>query len=46
MVFQSPAILENTIRTIFPEMWLRELAIKTRFIKRERKIKSEVIFGF
>jgi IS4 transposase len=25
-------------------MWLRELAIKTRFIKRERKIKSEVIF--
>ena len=44
MVFQSPATLENTIRTIFPEMWLRELAIKTRFIKRERKIKSEVIF--
>ena len=44
MVFQSPTTLENTIRTIFPEMWLRELAIKTGFIKRERKIKSEVIF--
>ena len=44
MVFQSPATLENTIRTIFPEMWLRELAIKTCFIKRERKIKPEVIF--
>ena len=44
MVFQSPATLENTIRTTFPEMWLRELAIKTCFIKRERKIKSEVFF--
>jgi putative transposase len=44
MVFQSPTTLENTIRTIFPEMWLRELAIKTCFIKRERKIKPEVIF--
>src|SRR5665647_1850840 len=36
--------LENTIRNIFPEMWLRKLAIKTCFIKRERKIKPEVIF--
>jgi putative transposase len=44
MIFQSPVTLENTIRTIFPKMWLRELAIKTCFIKRERKIKSEVIF--
>ena len=44
MVFQSSATLENTIRTIFPEMWLRKLAVKTCFIKRERKIKSEVIF--
>jgi putative transposase len=44
MVFHSPATLENTIRTTFPEMWLRELAIKTCFIKRERKIKSEVFF--
>jgi len=44
MVFQSPTTLENTIRTIFPEMWLRELALKTCFIKRERKIKPEVIF--
>jgi putative transposase len=44
MIFQSPTTLENTIRTIFPEMWLRELAIKTCFIKRERKIKPEVIF--
>ena len=44
MVFQSSATLENTIRTIFPEMWLRELAFKTCFIKRERKIKSEVFF--
>jgi putative transposase len=44
MVFQSPTTLENTIRTIFPEIWLRTLAIKTCFIKRERKIKPEVIF--
>ena len=44
MVLQSSATLENTIRTIFPEMWLRKLAVKTCFIKRERKIKSEVIF--
>ena len=44
MVLQSPNTLENTIRTIFPEMWLRELALKTCFIKRERKIKAEVIF--
>ena len=44
MIFQSSATLENTIRTIFPEMWLRKLAVKTCFIKRERKIKSEVIF--
>ena len=41
MVFQSPPNLENTIRNIFPEMWLRKLAIKTCFIKRERKIKPE-----
>jgi putative transposase len=44
MVLQSSATLENTIRNIFPEIWLRQLAIKTCFIKRERKIKSEVIF--
>src|SRR5665648_575721 len=44
MVFQSPTTLENTIRTIFTEIWLRTLAIKTCFIKRERKIKPEVIF--
>jgi putative transposase len=44
MVFQSPPTLENTIRNIFPEIWLRTLAIKTCFIKRERKIKPEVIF--
>ena len=44
MVFQSPTTLENTIRTIFPEIWLKTLAIKTCFIKRERKIKPEVIF--
>lgn len=44
MVFKSPTTLENTIRTIFPEMWLRNLAFKTCFIKRERKIKAEVIF--
>jgi len=46
MGFQSPTALENTIRTIFPEMWLRKLVLKTCFIKRERKIKPEVIFGF
>jgi len=44
MVLQSSAALENTIRTIFPEIWLRQLSIKTCFIKRERKIKSEVMF--
>ena len=44
MVLQSSATLENTIRTIFPEIWLRQLSIKTCFIKRERKIKSEVMF--
>ena len=44
MVFQSPTTLENTIRTIFPEIWLKTLAIKTCFIKRERKIKPEVMF--
>jgi putative transposase len=44
MVFQLPVTLENTIRTIFPGIWLRNLAIKTCFIKRERKIKPEVFF--
>src|SRR5664279_3365536 len=44
MVLQSSATLENTIRTIFPEIWLRQLSIETCFIKRERKIKSEVMF--
>ena len=44
MVLQSSAALENTIRTIFPKMLLRELAIETCFIKRERKVKPEVIF--
>src|SRR5674476_374490 len=44
MVLQSPATFENTIRSIFPEIWLRQLAIKTCFIKRERKIKPEVMF--
>ena len=44
MVFQSPPTLENTIRNIFPEMWLKKLAKNTDFIKRERKIKSDVIF--
>ena len=38
------ATFENTIRSIFPEIWLRQLAIKTYFIKRERKIKPEVMF--
>src|SRR5660397_172575 len=44
LVLQSPATFENTIRSIFPEIWLRQLAIKTCFIKRERKIKPEVMF--
>ena len=38
------ATLENTIGTIFPLMCTRKLAVKTCFIKRETKIKSEVIF--
>jgi putative transposase len=44
MVLQSLATFENTIRSIFPEIWLRQLAIKTCFIKCERKIKPEVMF--
>ena len=44
MVFQSSPTFESTIYNIFPEAWLNKLAKKTCFIKRERKIKSEVIF--
>ena len=45
MVFQSSPTLESTICNIFPKTWLNKLAKKTDFIKRERKIKSDVIFG-
>ncbi len=36
--------LENPLRKIFPEEWLREIAIETGLIKRERKIDPTIIF--
>ncbi len=44
MVLQSSLTLESMICNIFPKTWLNKLAKKTDFIKRERKIKSDVIF--
>jgi hypothetical protein len=41
--FKSP--LENPLRKMFPEEWLRETARETGLIKRERKI-DPTIFGF
>jgi putative transposase len=38
--------LENPLRKMFPEEWLRETARETGLIKRERKIDPTIIFGF
>jgi putative transposase len=40
--FKSP--LENPLRKMFPEEWLRETARETGLIKRERKIDPTIIF--
>ena len=40
--FKSP--LENPLRKMFPEEWLRETARETYLIKRERKIDPTIMF--
>ena len=35
---------ETDLHKMYPKIWLMQLAKKTKFIKRERKIKSEIIF--
>jgi hypothetical protein len=40
----SPRTLEDSLREMFPEEWLRQTARKTGFIVRERKIDPVIIF--
>jgi putative transposase len=44
MSTHSKFTLENPLRKMFPEVWLRETARETGLIKRERKIDPTIIF--
>ena len=44
MSTHSKFTLENLLRKMFPEVWLRETARETGLIKRERKIDPTIIF--
>jgi len=50
VISQTPSTHEKSdtfelhLHEMFPEVWLRQLAKKTNFIKRERKINSYIIF--
>jgi len=35
---------ETDLHKLYPKVWLMQLAKKMKFIKRERKIKSDIIF--
>ncbi|MEN6379057.1 MAG: hypothetical protein ABFD15_05710, partial [Methanofastidiosum sp.] len=37
-------VFETDLHKMYPKVWLMQLAKKTKFIKRERKIKSDIIF--
>ncbi|WP_394296954.1 hypothetical protein [Methanosarcina siciliae] len=41
---RPPSTLEDSLREMFPEEWLRQTAKETGLIKRERKIDPVVIF--
>jgi putative transposase len=44
MPTHSKSSLENPLRKMFPEEWLRETARDTGLIKRERKIDPTIMF--
>ena len=44
MSTDSKSSLENPLRKMFPEEWLRKTARETGLIKRERKIDPTIIF--
>ena len=44
MSTHSKSALEDSLKKMFPEEWLRETAKETGLIKRERKIDPVIIF--